>query len=65
MSEKLKISVVLNSNFDLKIQKQDSHFALFLLFLKFILTLPSGILSKMINLAYLILIPVIKVSVDL
>ena len=33
MSEKLKTSVVLNLNFELKIQKQDSHFTFFYSFL--------------------------------
>ena len=65
MSEKLKTSVALNSNFELKIQKQDSHFAFFYAFFKFISTLPLGILSEMINSAYLILIPAIETSVDL
>ena len=65
MSEKLKTSVVLNSNADLKIQKHLT-FRFFLLFFKCILlTLPLGILSEVINSAHFILAPVIEISVDL
>ena len=64
MSEKLKTSVVLNSNVDLKIQKHLT-FRFFLLFFEFLLTLPLGILSEVINSAYFILLPAIKISVDL
>ena len=64
MSEKLKTSVVLNSNVDLKIQKHLT-FRFFLLFSEFLLTLPLGILSEVINSAYFILLPAIKISVDL
>ena len=65
MSEKLKTSVVLNSNADLKIQKHLT-FRFFLLFFKCILlTLPLGILSEVINSAYFILAPVREISVDL
>ena len=45
MSEKLKTSVALNSNVDLKIQNHLT-FRFFLLFFKLILTLPLGILRE-------------------
>ena len=45
MSEKLKTSVALNSNVDLKIQNHLT-FRFFLLFFKLILTLPSGVLRE-------------------
>ena len=61
MSEKLKNSIVLNSNFELN-PKTRVMFRFFLLFFKLILTLPLGILNEVIS---SILVLVIKISVDL
>ena len=58
---KVKISGVFNSDFELKVQKHDSHFAFSRTILS-ILTVPLKIVGKVKKSVYLILIPLILLS---